>query len=75
MGVRDEASRGSEREVLRQGAPSFRYAVGLALKPPPEGKTPAEWLERLTAAAGAVLKARESSLEHAIVGGEYYPDS
>ncbi|MCH8888007.1 MAG: hypothetical protein IIC13_15600 [SAR324 cluster bacterium] len=54
-------------EVLRQGAPSFRYAVGLALKPPPEGKTPAQWLERLAAAAGAVLKARESSLQYAIV--------
>ena len=57
-------------EVLRQGAPSFRYAVGLALKPPPEGKTTAQWLERLTAAAGAVLKARETSLQNAIVIGE-----
>ncbi|MEE8434320.1 MAG: hypothetical protein V3S64_05980 [bacterium] len=54
-------------EVLRQGAPSFRYAVGLALKPPPEGRTPNQWLERLAAAAGAVLKARESSLQYAIV--------
>ena len=62
-------------EVLRQGAPSFRSSVGLALKPPPEGKTPAEWMERLAAAAGAVLKARESSLEHAIVGLEEWPDS
>ena len=60
-------------EVLRQSAPSFRHAVGLALKPPPEGKTPAQWLDRLTAAAGAVLKARESSLQYAIVVGEESP--
>lgn len=64
-------------EVLRQGAPSFRYAVGLALGPPPEGKTTAQWLERLTAAAGAVLKARETSLQNAIVVGEdeFHPEA
>ncbi len=56
-------------EVLRQGTHAFRFAVTLAQAPPPASKEPREALQRLRATAEAVLKARESSLQYAIVPG------
>ena len=56
-------------EVLRQSAPTFRFAVTQALRPRPPGKDAAAWLAQLDAWAQSILEARARSLRNAIVPG------
>lgn len=57
-------------ELLRNPTGTFRFTVGRALAPPPEGQSPEARLEQLTRWAGVVLEARAASLKNAILPGD-----
>ncbi len=57
-------------ELLRNPTGTFRFTVGQALAPPPEGQTPEERLEQLSRWAGVVLQARAARVKNAILPGD-----